>query len=166
MRIKLLEKSDIFFIVDGFANSNWTKKSAKLFERYLKEQDEKQCICLVAFMDNEFAGYIILKWYSEYFYFAECNLPEISDLNVLPVFRNKDIGSSLIEKCEELAKTRSNLIGIGVGLYSDYGTAQRLYFKRGYIPDGNGITYNYQPVIPGNKYPVDDDLVLWLTKSI
>lgn len=39
------------------------------------------------------------------------------------------------------AATKSAAIGIGVGLYAGedggYGAAQRLYVKRGYIPDGN-----------------------------
>ncbi len=32
--------------------------------------------------------------------------------------------------------------------------------------DGNGVTYKGQPVNPGEKYPLDDDLVLWLTSKI
>jgi len=56
-------------------------------------------------------------------------------------------------------------IGIGVGLYKDYGCAQKLYVHLGYVPDGYGVTYKYQPVVPGNSYPVDDDLVIWLKKG-
>ena len=44
--------------------------------------------------------------------------------------------------------------------------AQKLYIKMGYVPDGNGVTYKYQPVIPGDLYPVDDDLVIWLKKDL
>ena len=55
---------------------------------------------------------------------------------------------------------------IGVGLYSDYGPAQKLYFQLGFIPDGNGITYRGQPTIPGQSYPLDDDLLLWLVKLL
>jgi len=36
----------------------------------------------------------------------------------------------------------------------------------GYLPDGYGVTYNYQSVIPGDSAPLDDDLVLWFTKNI
>lgn len=57
-------------------------------------------------------------------------------------------------------------IGLAVGLYADYGPAQKLYFKLGYIPDGFGITYEYAQVIPGQSYCVDDSLLLWLTKSL
>lgn len=58
------------------------------------------------------------------------------------------------------------MIGIGVGLYADYGAAQRLYPKLGYRPDGRGITYREHPVAPGSSVPVDDDLVLWMTRRL
>jgi hypothetical protein len=76
----------------------------------------------------------------------------------------------LLDIAEKEAATKSEVVGIGVGLYAGedggYGSAQRLYVKRGYIPDGKGVTYNYQHTIPGNSYPLDDDLVLWFTKKL
>lgn len=61
-------------------------------------------------------------------------------------------------------------VGIGVGLYggSDggFGQAQRLYIKRGYIPDGLGVTYDYKSVVPGKMVCLDDDLILWFTKKV
>lgn len=166
MTIRLLEKTDIAVIVNGFKESGWQIKPASVFEQYLDEQQQDKRLCLVAFVDEEFAGYVTLKWQSDYKIFADDNIPEISDLNVLPGFRNKGIGSALIEKCEEHSAERSNIVGIGVGLYPDYGSAQRLYIKRGYLPDGHGATYNYKYVTPGKEYPLDDDLVLWFTKKL
>lgn len=166
MIIRLLEKTDIAVIVDGFKESGWQIKPTSVFEQYLDEQEQDKRICWVAFADKEFAGYVTLKWHSDYKIFADDNIPEISDLNVLPSFRNKGVGSELIEKCEQHAAKRANFVGIGVGLYPDYGSAQRLYIKRGYIPDGHGATYNYKYVTPGKKYLLDDDLVLWFTKNL
>ncbi|HFD7913012.1 TPA: GNAT family N-acetyltransferase [Legionella pneumophila] len=92
------------------------------------------------------------------------------DLNVLPAFRKLGIGSALLTAAEEKASSQHEYIGIGVGLYggSDggYGQAQRLYVNRGYIPDGLGVTYNYKPTVPGQSYPLDDDLILWFTKRL
>ncbi len=92
------------------------------------------------------------------------------DLNILPVYRKMGIASLLLDRAEKEAANRSDTIGIGVGLYAGedggYGSAQRLYVKRGYIPDGNGVAYNYEPTIPGYSYPLDDELVLWLTKKL
>jgi hypothetical protein len=70
---------------------------------------------------------------------------------------------------EQEATIQSDTVGLGVGLYggSDggYGAAQKFYINRGYIPDGNGVTYNYQYAIPGKNYRLDDDFVLWLVKK-
>lgn len=52
-----------------------------------------------------------------------------------------------------------------MGLYPDYGSAQRIYVQRGYIPDGMGVTYNYERVSPGESVRLDDDLVLWFVKE-
>lgn len=41
-----------------------------------------------------------------------------------------------------------------------------VYVNPGYIPDGKGVRYNYQPTIPGNSYPLDDDLVLMCMKKL
>jgi hypothetical protein len=36
----------------------------------------------------------------------------------------------------------------------------------GYAPDGHGVTYKCTSVVPGETYPVDDDLIFWLTKPL
>ena len=118
----------------------------------------------------EFAGYITLKLQSQYPSFKEQNIPEIKDLNVLPSLRKSGMGSMLLEITEKAAVTKGDIVGIGVGLYAGadggYGAAQRLYVNRGYIPDGKGVTYNYAYAEPGEKYPLDDDLLLWFTKRL
>lgn len=40
---------------------------------------------------------------------------------------------------EKIAFERSDEVCIGVGLHGGYGSAQRMYVKRGYIPDGSGV---------------------------
>lgn len=166
LSIKNLSADDILTVVDAFKKSNWTEKPASLFEKYVEEQDKGERVVWVAYSDNKFAGYVTLKWQSFYKPFLQKSIPEIVDLNVLPEFRNQGIASSLLDKCEAMAATKSALVGIGVGLYPDYGAAQKLYVKRGYVPDGKGATYNYESVIPGEKYALDDDLVIWLSKNL
>jgi len=146
-------------------NENWPKP-ASLFERYLKEQETNERIIWLSFLEDKFAGYITLKWKSKYPSFLRRNIPEINDFNVLPLYRNKGIGLKLLKTAEDMAVTRSNVVGIGVGLYSDYGAAQRMYIKHGYIPDALGVTYNYKPVKPGSEVRLDDDLILWFTKKL
>ena len=166
MEIRLLQQSDIKKIVEAFKVSNWTVKKYSLFEQYLNEQNQSQRVCWTAYQNEEFAGYVTLKWKSSYPHFSKREIPEIVDLNVLPLFRNKGVATALLDIAEALVSSKTNTIGIGVGLYKEYGSAQRLYIKRGYLPDGQGVTYNYQPTTPGKSYCLDDDFILWFTKKL
>ena len=99
--------------------------------------------------------------------FRRLGIPEIQDLVVIPQARQRGIGTALVEHCEARALVEGHSeIGIGVGLYGSYGAAQRLYIKRGYVPDGQGVAYECQPVMGGEIRPVDDDLVLKLIKNL
>lgn len=167
--LRYLSADDIPILVEAFNAIGWSKPPS-LFEQYLKESVAAERLIWVIFIHNRFAGYVTLKWQSKYQSFARNHIPEIMDLNVLPPFRKAGIGSMLLDIAEKKAAIKSELVGIGVGLYAGqdggYGNAQRLYVNRGYVPDGLGITYDYKPVIPGQSYPVDDDLILWFTKKL
>ena len=165
VEFRLLQQADIPLIVGAFEALGWDKPPS-LYQQYLAEQERHQRFVWVAFKEEDFVGYITLKWQSEYAPFHKKGIPEIVDLNVLPKFRKQGIGSKLLDLAEAAAQKKSKLVGIGVGLYADYGDAQRLYIKRGYMPDGLGITYNYQPIEPGSMVCLDDDLVLWFRKEL
>lgn len=169
LSIKTLELNDIPVMVQKFQEANWPKP-ATTFENYLEEQKNNERQVWLAFQDNQFAGYVTLKWKSQYEFFAENNIPEIMDLNILPNFRGQGIGSYLLDIAEKTALAKGDIVGIGVGLYGGmdggYGNAQKLYVKRGYIPDGKGVTYNYKPATPGKSYLLDDELILWFTKRL
>jgi GNAT superfamily N-acetyltransferase len=85
-------------------------------------------------MARWFAGYVRLPWVSDYGPFAERQIPEISDLNVLPPHRRQGIGNALLDRAESVASGRSKVVGLGVGLYSDYGAAQRIYVRAATSP--------------------------------
>jgi len=102
---------------------------------------------------------------SGYPYFAENGIPEINDFNVIPPLRRKGIGDALLDAIERIALEKYGIVGIGVGLYASYGPAQRLYARRGYIPDGRGVVYKGVPVPRGATAVVDDDLNLYFTKT-
>lgn len=161
--IRPLISSDIPIIVARFVEHHWPKSSL-IFEHYLQEQQRGDRLVWIAEFHHQFAGYVTLVWQSTYPPFLEKQIPEIKDLNVLPSFRNQGVGTKLLTTAENEASHRSPIVGIGVGLYQDYGAAQKLYVKRGYVPDGQGITYHDQLVVPGSQVVVDDDLVLWMTK--
>ena len=67
---------------------------------------------------------------------------------------------------EDLAAQVSDTICLGVGLHSGYGTAQRLYVKRGYVFDGSGLWYRDKPLEQYAPCAADDGLVLYLSKKL
>lgn len=147
----------------------WTshKETLEKWSQNFKEQHEGiRLSCIIEYQDK-IAGYGSLLRYSEYPIFRDKNIPEINDVWVYDQYRKKGFGTCLIDHLEKLAQNEQYAqIGIGVGLYRDYGAAQKLYFQLGYKPDGQGITYKGKMGIPGESYPLDDDLILWLVKSL
>lgn len=166
LNIAVLQKIDIDEIVSEFTKIGWDKPKS-IYEAYLKQQDEHLRIILIAKLEGKFCGYVTLKWQSDYQSFRVNNIPEISDLNVLPHFRKKGIGRTLIQYCENMAKEQGyTQIGLGVGMTAGYGNAQRLYVKLGYIPDGNGLHSHYRVANYSESVTVDDDLVLYFKKEL
>jgi GNAT superfamily N-acetyltransferase len=164
INLKTLEKRDIPEITSAFKDSEWSVAPSH-FEGFLAEQDRKERVVLLAYLDIDFAGFVTVRWQSVYPPFAEKAIPEISDLRVLRAFRRRGIATALVDEAERRIFERSPLAGIGVGLYADYGAAQCMYVLRGYVPDGWGIFYNSMPVNPGHDVFVDDNLVLHFIKE-
>ncbi len=164
LNICLLGSIDIPVIAAAFAELGWNKPAAQ-YEKYLAEQEAGQRVVLLAFWDGDFAGYVTICWQSHYPPFCEQKIPEIVDFNVLPHFRGHGVGTALMDEAERRVAQVSSLVGLGVGMTADYGAAQRLYARRGYIPDGRGLFSGSQPVQYGQPVMVDDDLVLYLAKE-
>jgi GNAT superfamily N-acetyltransferase len=109
----------------------------------------------------------MLNWKPQYSLYKKLSIPEIQDLNVVPELRRKGIASALITRCEELILQKGQQqVGIAVGLTPEYGAAQVLYVKAGYVPDGYGVTYDREGVRHGDIRPLDDDLCLMMVKEI
>ncbi len=165
LSIQHLKAEDIPIIAAAFAALGWDKPAVQ-YEGYLAEQQRGERVALVAWQGDEFVGYVSIVWASDYPPFRDAGIPEIVDFNVLPHARRRGIGSRLMDEAERRIAERSLVAGIGVGLFADYGAAQRLYVKRGYIPDGRGITSHGRRVVWGDAVVVDDDLALYLTKML
>lgn len=163
--IRLLKREHIPEIAQAFQDLGWNKPASQ-YERYLAQQELGVRNVYVAFVEGEFAGYLTICWESSYRPFHVKSIPEIVDFNVLPKFRRVGIGTQLMDRAEtEIAKV-SSVAGIGVGMTSDYGAAQRLYILRGYIPDGLGLHWKDHHVSYREEILVDDDLALYLTKEL
>ena len=71
-----------------------------------------------------------------------------------------------MDVAELVAGGYSDRVCLGVGLHSGYGSAQRMYVKRGYLPDGSGVWYRDEICPQGADCRNDDDLVLHLSKAL
>ena len=165
LEIRSLTEQDPEVISAAFTEIDWNKSIAQ-YQRYLEEQKNGSRDVLVALVKGEFAGYATIKWQPDYAPFQEDGIPEVKDLNVLPAYRRRGIGTSLMDRAEERISERSSIAGIGVGMYADYGNAQRMYVLRGYVPDGRGLTYRSKVLKPMEHTVNDDDLVLYFTKML
>jgi len=159
-----MQESDIKELSRGFISQGWPSRE-EILTRYFKEQESGEREVLVAKVEGAVAGYITILPCAKQGPFAGM-APELSDFNVFEPFQNQGIGNLLLEEAEKRVRLISDKVTLGVGLHSGYGPAQRLYIKRGYIPDGTGVWYqNHQPAM--NVVCEDiGDLVLYLSKNL
>ncbi len=164
--VRQIEKEDIdvlWALVDALGHV----RDVDYFYRCFELQAEGKRLLFVAALDGQDAGYCILNWVPKYGLFQKIGIPEIQDLNVVPELRRQGVGAALINHCEAVAKAMGHdRMGIGVGLERSYGAAQRLYVRLGYIPDGNGATYDRKLLSFGESRPLDDNLCLMMTKNL
>lgn len=163
-RLQTVAEADL--LNELFAEQYQWYQKGEYYLKCLEENDRDERVTLIAFYNGQLAGCCHLLKNSDYRYFRENNIPEINDLNVFPEFRRKKIASEIFDKLEAIASKTSTFIGLGVGLYKDYGNAQRMYTSRGYMLDGNGMTYKNEQVEPGKLVMVDDELVIYLVKKL
>lgn len=134
--IRRMVEGDIDRIAEVFKSRG---KQREQYEQYWQENQDCKRVTLVAVLGEEVAGYTNVVWHSDYEPFCQADIPEIHDMNVITQFQKQGIGTALIKEAENLALQHDKrVMGIGVGLTPDYGAAQRLYPKLGYIPDGRG----------------------------
>lgn len=145
-----------------------------LYERSGKKDDGyfEQCMgegifIFIASIEGNDIGFGLLNWNPRYSLYKKLGIPEIQDLNVIPDARRQGAASAIIKWCEGMARARGHeMIGIGVGLTRDYGPAQILYTRLGYVPDGFGVTYDRDAVVTHAQYRMDDDLSLMMIKQL
>lgn len=165
IEVRELVDDDVRAITAIDGGSAWHGGAAK-WSAYLQAHRDGLRVCFVAGEAGALSGYASLVWRSQHAPFAAGDVPEIQDMVVAESSRGRGVASALIAACEDRARAAGcPTIGIGFGLYADYGAAQRLYVKHGFVPDGRGLTWNKEPVAPGSMVRVDDELVLWLSKT-
>lgn len=163
--IRTIEKRDIQSLVDGFAEQNWNKPFEQFLDYYNQHLNNERTV-IVCEKNGEASGYVTLLSCAKTGPFANQGIPEIVDFNVLIKYQKKGIGNKLMDVIEAIAKEKSDYVSLSVGLHYGYGTAQRMYVKRGYIPDGSGVWYNGKQLEQYAECVNDDDLTLYFLKKL
>lgn len=131
-----MRAQDVDAIIKTFGPLN---KTHEQFQRYWQENVDQKRQTLLAWQESRVVGYSNIVWASSYAPFLEQGIPEINDMHVIDDWHGRGIGTAFIKQLERIAIEHGKAVmGIGFGLTPDYGNAQRLYPRLGYIPDGRG----------------------------
>lgn len=152
--IRDLCAADVEPIVAGEIAQGWQGATREKYDMRLRDAAAGRCIALCASLAGAPVGYINL-YFKAFPPYANTDWPEIVDFGVLEKHRRSGIGTALMDAAEALAAARSG-----------YGSAQRMYVKRGYIPDGAGVWYRGEALAPYAACVNDDDLNLYFTKEL
>ena len=164
--IRNMEEADARILTDEYTAQGWHPDIATYHQR-LKDQAEGKCVALTAEYRGRPAGNVYVYLTPHDGPFRDTGWPEIHDFSVLKKYQRKGIGSRLMDAAEQIAAQYADTVWLGVGLCDSYGSAQRMYIKRGYIPDGSGVWYQGRQCVQyETACTVDDDLVLYLSKKL
>ena len=153
--------------LDQFVMEMGLDKEVGYFARQFDYQESGSRAVFIAVLEGQDVGFCILNWTPKYGLFKKLDVPEVQDLNVLYSQRRQGFATQMIYYCEGLARERGKeYMGIGVSVSSGFGPAQRLYTKLGYVPDGNGVSYDRKLTTPGEFRPLDDQLCLMMLKEL
>ena len=166
LTIRDMEESDEQAFFDAYTAQGWHPEAGYYLMR-IREAAEGKCTALTAVYEGVPAGAVYLYRTAAAGPFKGKGIPEIVDFGVLQRFQRRGIGGHLMDVAERLAGQHADSVCLGVGLCREYGSAQRMYVKRGYIPDGSGVWYrDVQCVQYETVCTIDDDLVLFMEKKL
>lgn len=161
---RMLEQDIDKITTEFFMQQNHRPRA--LYSEFFSQQEAGRRTVLVAQLDDGLAGFLTLLPHARNGPFKDNGVPEITDFNVFRRFQGQGIGNALLDAAEALAASKASGVCLSVGLHEGYGAAQRIYAKRGYIPDGSGIWYKGSRLALNAICFNDDDLLLYLYKDL
>ena len=165
IRIRSMVQEDARILYDTYLSYGWHPE-IETYENYYREQQEGTRFVFIAEFDGEVKGQCTLLMHPTEGPWGGKGIPEIVDLTVFFDVHGKGIGSRLLDAAETKASEVSDSVYLAVGVHSGYGPAQRIYVKRGYIPDGSGVWYQGRVLEQYAPCVNDDDLLLYLSKKL
>jgi GNAT superfamily N-acetyltransferase len=147
--------------------TEWVTDSPAAAQEHLASHAGAAGASLVAVRSEQVIGIVSILWESNYAGFRDRGIPLVHQVSVAGPARRQGVATELLAAAEQLARDRGvTTLGITVGLTDDYGPAQRLYAKLGYLPDGRGACCGREPLAHGTQISLDDEIILWLTKNL
>lgn len=165
MLIRSMKIEDAKIINDTYMSYGW-HPAMETYENYYKEQEEQKRKVFIAEYEGEVCGLCTLVMNPTEGPWAGMGYPEIVDLSVFFHVHKKGIGNKLLDVVEQEAAKVSDMVYLAVGVHSGYGAAQRIYVKRGYMPDGSGVWYQGKQLEQYAPCCNDDDLLLFMSKKL
>ena len=95
--IRTFRADDVDPLSSAFAS--WPKPH-QLFKTYARRAAEGVLDMLVATVDSQVAGYLLIEPRSSYPPFAAAHIPEIADFNVLHSYRRAGVGTALMDEAD------------------------------------------------------------------
>ena len=164
--IRDMEEPDAPILYKEYTAQGWHPEVEYYLMR-MKDHAAGKCVALTAVYQGQPAGAVYVYRAAQEGPFRGTGWPIIVDFSVLQKYQRKGIGGRLMDVAEQIAAQQADTVCLGVGLCREYGSAQRMYVKRRYIPDGSGVWYQDKPCVQYETVcTVDDDLVLYLSKKL
>ena len=165
LRIRSMAPEDAKVLYDTYLSYGWHPKM-ETYENYYREQQQGTRVVFIAELSGSVKGQCTLVLNPTEGPFGNRGIPEIEDLTVFFDVHNRGIGNRLLDAAEKEAAKAADRVYLAVGIHSGYGPAQRIYAKRGYIPDGTGVWYQGKVLDQYAPCVNDDDLLIYLSKQL
>jgi len=165
MDIRVIEREGIAEAIAEAAQTFFSRDRAEA-ERNFDGHARGDSATLLGYQDGELVGILTIRWNSNYPPFREQGIPLIHNIEIKWERRGQGLGAALLTHAERFVALRTRKVGICVGIFDAYGPAQRLYVKRGFVPDGRGVCRGHAPLQENETVRVDHDLLLWLVKDL
>jgi len=159
IKIHLVTDDELPSLIDWFSTNYYDNREAA--ELHFAEHIDGQGATLLATHGDEIAGYVTvgISWLKK--------IPLIADFAVMEPYQRHGLGSRLLDLAEIYIKENlGDQVVLWVPIVSAFGPAQRLYVKRGYVPDGNGVVKEGVSVKEGEVHTFDHSLHLCLVKDL
>jgi ribosomal protein S18 acetylase RimI-like enzyme len=137
-----------------------------IIEDHFQEHENAASTTILGYEAGRLVGIVTIRWNCRYPLFRQRGIPLIQNIEIRYEDRGRGLGDQMLERAEEEIACRAPVAGLVVGISEDYGPAQRLYAKRGFIPDGRGVCREFTPLKNGDQVIVGHHLLIWLLKDV